>query len=440
MRVFCVCHNTPYPPNKGDKIRAFHLLRELSAKHEVHLLALAKDPQDVAHKQALEQYCASVTIIPLHPVFAKVYALLCLVVGLPLTLGFFFSLKAKRAAARICREHSFDAALAVCSSTAHYLNATAAEIKVVDFVDIDSEKWGQYADIHQFPKSLLYWLEHKRLGKVEAAIHAQTTVSLVTSDIEKQRLMRLARVDGSRILVIPQGVDLPFYGSRQVDEIPGRIVFTGQMDYLPNIDGVLTFYQQVLPKIKSMMPEVTFAIVGRNPDSELQQLCPDAIITGEVGDIRTHLHAAAVVVAPLRLAFGMQSKILEAMASGIPVVASDKAAQSLWAIHGEEILVAHDPETFAQYVTELLLDRQEAQRIGSAGRNYVGKTHEWSEIVHPLLQLLDELPVSNGYEQIPRETGSEGSVTRKTSEMLFLHSSKGDDFKQRKNALLADNS
>jgi glycosyltransferase involved in cell wall biosynthesis len=227
---------------------------------------------------------------------------------LPLTVGFFFSLRARRAVRALARQHRFDATLAFCSSTAHYIKNVEAKIRIVDFVDIDSEKWAQYAAIHSFPKRLIYSRESSLLRKVEADIHRMTTLSLVTSDIEKQRLMALSGENDSRIVVIPQGVDLDFYGTCQSRSVPKRLVFTGQMDYLPNIDGVIFFYQNVLPQIREQHPDTEFYIVGRNPSAELSAVCPTAVITGEVSDIRGYLHTATVVVAPLRLAFGMQSK------------------------------------------------------------------------------------------------------------------------------------
>lgn len=369
-------------------MRAFHLLRGLAKEHEVHLVALAKDPADVQHKEALEQWFSSVEIVPLHPLFSKLYALCCLFLFLPLTLGFFYSLRAKKIIKGLAQKHEFDTTLAFCSSTAHYCQDVPAQMRIVDFVDIDSEKWRQYASIHSMPKSLIYQYEYIRLQAVERKIHLETTLSLVTSDIEKERLKKLSGENGSRIVVIPQGVALDFYQQQQATRKPKRLVFTGQMDYLPNIDGLIYFYNEVFPLIKAQEPEVELYIVGRNASEQLREACPDAVVTGEVNDIRPHLHSATVVVAPLRLAFGMQSKILEAMASGIPVVASDKAAQSLWAEHAEHLLVAKTTQEFADNVLSIFADQDLGRKLSEASKQYVQQFHDWKVLLEPLLDLI----------------------------------------------------
>ena len=381
MKVLYLTHNTPFPPNKGEKIRSFHLLQQLSKEHEVHLVSLAKDPADVKYRNDLLEWCSSCCIVPLHPWLTRFAALASIFSPFPLTFGYFFSLKFRREVSKLTLEHSFDLIFAVCSSAAQYVFSLSGSRIGVDFVDVDSEKWRQYSEVSKFPRSWIYALEHRRLRKWEGRIFSHADFSLVTTEIEKNRLEQIVTDTGDKLKVLSQGVNTDYFKREQSIAFEKRIVFVGQMDYLPNIDAVIYFYLNVLPLVKAKVPNAQFWIIGRNPSERLREVCADAIVTGEVEDVRETLHPGRVMVAPLRLVFGMQSKVLEAMASGIPVVTTSKVATTLRARQGDDLYVSDSAVGFANLVTRLLEDDEEAQRVGANGQKYVTKFHSWSTLL-----------------------------------------------------------
>ena len=381
MKILCICHNTPYPPNKGDKIRPYHIIRHLAKAHEVHVVALSKHATDRQYEPALNEFCASSKVIPLNSMMSKICALLCVLSPFPLTFGFFFSWQLRKEVQRITEETNFDVILAFCSSSAQYVLSSCSPFRVVDFIDIDSEKWRQYARVSNFPKSFIYSLEAHRLRKWEGIIHQRVDLSILTTGVERHRLVDITPDRKNSVQVVPNGIDLAYFKREQPVSFERAIVFTGQMDYLPNIDAVVYFYVNILPLVLKKVPDAKFYIVGRNPAPELSAVCREAVITGEVEDIREHLHRAKVFVAPLRLAFGVQNKVLEAMASQIPVVATTKVVAGLSAVVGEDILVADAPAPFAEAVIQMLLDDERAGKVAANGYRYVRENHDWQTIL-----------------------------------------------------------
>ena len=392
MRILFVCHNTPYPPNKGDKIRPYYIIKKLSESHEVHLLSLCKDSRDIEHQTTLESFCNTVTLVPLHSLWTKVLALACILSPWPLTFGYFFSFRVKRELRRLTREKDFDVVFAFCSSSAQYVLDCENSYRVVDFVDIDSDKWNKYATVSAWPMSFIYSLEHKRLERWEGIIAQKVQHCILTTEREKACLEDISGKDASRITVVTNGIDYDFFSradqSKNISVEP-NLVFTGQMDYLPNIDAVIYFYLNILPIVKKEVPNVKFYIVGRNPDPQLQEQCSEAIVTGEVDDIRAYLDKARVFVAPLRLAFGIQNKVLEAMARGVPVVTTSNVAKGLKAIAGRDLSVADDPQDFALKVIELLKDEKVSSSMSLNAKQYVEKHHDWSKIVGDFESILE---------------------------------------------------
>ena len=385
MKLLFITHNVPFPPNKGEKIRSYHIIHELSKKHSIHLISLVRDNEDLQYQADLEKFCDSVTLIPLNPLLSKIFALLALVGGYPITFGYFFSRKAKKLINEAIAKENYDATFAICSSVAQYLYPHKKQFTLIDYVDIDSAKWKQYAEISSFPMSWVYAIEHKRLGDWERKICSRFNISLLTTEKEKERLAKLASGQEDKIIVCPNGIDTEyFFPLKQVKEEQkdqGKsIVFTGQMDYLPNIDAVIYFYRHVLPKIIETNKDVKFIIVGRNPDPKLEEVCTEAQITGEVEDIRPFLHSASVFVAPLRLAFGVQNKVLEAMACKIPVVSTSRILPGMTAKIGSDLLVADSPSDFAKAVSELLDDDSLRVKVASSGYSYVIANHDWQAV------------------------------------------------------------
>ena len=379
-------------------MRPFHIIERLSADHEIDLVSLSKEPGDIVYAADLEKFCDEVKIIALNLWINRFYAACCLLLGLPLTFGFFYSRGFRSAVAQKLESNSYDIILSFCSSTAFYfvsdqLKLPAKPYSVVDFIDIDSVKWGEYAKMARGSlieriKGVIFRREHRLLGAWEQRITDTFDQVILTTSVEKDRLETMNPVLAGKIRVLQQGIDLDYFSRSQVEfddsqtlNATPTIVFTGQMDYLPNIDGVVYFYHNILPLIREKIPTATFQIVGRNASPELAQVCKTAVITGEVPDIRSYVAAATVFVAPLRLAFGVQNKVLEAMALSIPVVCTSRVAQGLSAEVGRDFLVADEPELFAEAVLQLISGRKQAAELASNGLRYVQKEHNWARNV-----------------------------------------------------------
>jgi sugar transferase (PEP-CTERM/EpsH1 system associated) len=390
MRVLYLCHRIPYPPDKGDKIRAFHQLKAMGERHELDLFTLADDSTDLAHKPVLRRYCRTVTVAKLAPAMAKLRALPFLFTRTPLTLPYFYSAQLQREISRAMLARSYDRIFVYASSMAQYASMDHGPV-LMDFVDVDSDKWIQYAAFQRFPFSAVYRREGRRLRAYEQAIAEKAACVLVTTEREA-KLVRQLSAD-ARVHVVPNGVDTAYF-----DAGPGLphatepvIVFTGDLSYFPNIEAVTFFALEVLPIVRGCVRDARFVIVGRNPGPEIQRLrkVPGVEITGFVPDVRPYLANARVSVAPFSIAAGIQNKILEALAYSLPVVATPRAVQGFSAPVAEVIEIADDAEGLARKTVRFLCDEQHARSRGVEGRRRVIEHYSWDRALDRLLQLLE---------------------------------------------------
>lgn len=391
MNILYLCHRIPYPPDKGDKIRSFHQIRELSKRHTVHLACLIDDPEDLKHVAALRKYCASVEAVYRNKVAARGLALLALFTGQSLSVAAFYSKELKKRIDAKIRTERLDRIFVFCSSMGGYVADVSHLPKVIDFVDVDSEKWRCYADYHSFPISWIYRQEADRLARYEAEMARRFDRSIFVS--EKEADLFRQQVSDCSISAIPNGVDLDyFYPGGKTPSGDPAIVFTGAMDYFPNVDAVRYFCAEVLPRIREVFPGVLFYIVGRNPAASVKELGVPGrvIVTGTVPDVRPYLAKSAVAVAPFRIARGIQNKILEAMAMGVPVVGTSVSFQAFEEKEGVGVRFADNPESFAQEVLLLLQDRTLRTRLGLEARSFVERLYRWQDHGDRLGSLLQD--------------------------------------------------
>jgi sugar transferase (PEP-CTERM/EpsH1 system associated) len=380
VNILYLCHRIPYPPDKGDKIRSFPQVRHLGERHRVALVCFVDDPADLAHVAALRQWCVSVDAIVRSGRMARLAGLRGLLDGRAISVAAFDSGRLRRAVES--RIGDADVVTAYSSVMAQYVSREAGLPRLMDFVDADSEKWRLYASRSAWPTSWIYTRETDRLGHFEEAVARDWEHSVFVSEREAQVVR--ARAPGRPITVLGNGVDLSFFTPHEGPEDPGRgrrIVFTGAMDYFPNVDGVRHFCDEILPRIRIAIPEARFAIVGRNPAPGVRRLASRAgvEVTGTVPDVRPFLRGAAVAVAPLRVARGAQNKTLEAMASGLPVVCSAAVADGLGVGEPAGVDVADDPGNFASRVVALLEDPERRRVAGARARAYVERNHRWED-------------------------------------------------------------
>ncbi|MBI3154389.1 MAG: TIGR03087 family PEP-CTERM/XrtA system glycosyltransferase [Burkholderiales bacterium] len=384
-RVLYLVHRLPYPPDKGDKVRSYHLLRHLAARHEVLLGTFVDDPADEPHVDAVRRWCSEVMTVRLQPRRARIASLSGLARGEPLTLAYYRDAALDAWVRRLRAEGRIDAVVVFSSSMAPYAEAfLGSEVPVlVDFVDVDSAKWADYARAHRWPLSWLYAREGRELLAYERRVAARASRSFFATEQEAALFRRLAPECASRVEALCNGVDARHFAPESgrgspFDAGTTPIVFTGAMDYWPNVDAVQWFVREVLPRIVARRPEARFFIVGRNPSSAVQALAGAFVaVTGTVDDVRPYLQHAALVVAPLRLARGIQNKVLEAMAMARPVVASQACAGPIGAGDGAELLSAADSEGFAAQVERLLADPSFAERVGQSARRHVLAGFAW---------------------------------------------------------------
>lgn len=390
-------HRLPYPPNKGDKVRSFHLMKHLAKRHRVFLGTFIDDPADEAYLEDVRGYCADMHVARLSPRWAKLRSLRGLLSDEALSLPYYRDVGLQGWIERTCATQSIDKAAIFSSVMADYLSSGLKSLPMlVDFVDMDSAKWTQYAGTHRWPLSWLYRREGERLLAFERAVAAQAQHGFFVTEAECNLFLNLAPECAGRVDAMGNGVDAEFFAPDPALRSPYRegetpVVFTGAMDYWPNVDAAIWFAGEVLPQLRQRYPAVRFYIVGRSPDPKVQALAGDAVVvTGTVDDVRPYLAHATVVVAPLRIARGIQNKVLEAMAMARPVVASAACAGPITATLGEELLAAENPDGYVQAIAKLLADPVHADNIGLAARRCVLGHYSWDAHLALIDRFLEE--------------------------------------------------
>lgn len=395
--ILYLVHRLPYPPNKGDKVRSYHLLKHLAAQHRVFLGSFVDDAEDWQYVEHLRSLCAEVHAAELRPARAKIASLRGLLSGEALSLPYYRDAGLSRWVRETATRQKIDAIVVFSSPMAQYAQALPALPMLVDFVDVDSAKWTEYAAAHAWPMSWLYRREGRALLAFEQAVAERARASFFVTDKESALFRQLSPGLRAEVAAIGNGVDADFFTPDPMRASPfpaGQIplVFTGAMDYWPNADAVIWFASEVLPRLRAQIPNLHFHIVGRSPTPAVQALAGDGIsITGTVPDVRPYLQHAAAVVAPLRLARGIQNKILEAMAMGRPVVAASSCVQAIAAQEGRELLAAQTAEDYAERLSGLLASPAEAAAIGAAGRARVLADYSWQAQLAGIDRHIDRL-------------------------------------------------
>lgn len=391
MNVLFLCHRIPFPPDKGEKIRAFHILKHLAARHTVHLAAFVDDPADLGHTDALRRYVnGRMLLVPLSRTVARARMALALVGGTPLTTSYFASAKLDRWIGEVL--NTVDRVVLFSSAMAPFFldrrDFDPGKV-VLDMVDVDSDKWRQYAGTARVPMKWIYAREARTLLDLERRAAAAFGATLLVSPFEAQTFGELAPEARGRIHSVANGVDLtPAPASANpyaTDEIP--LVMVGTMDYWPNVEGAIWFAEEVLPRIRTLLPRAHFYIVGAKPAPALQKPRDGVTVTGRVEDVRPYVAHGAAVVAPLRLARGVQNKVLEGLAHQKPVVATGAATRGLAVVPGRDLWVADHPLAFAEAVVAAATGADRT-RIAANGRALVEREYDWDVTLGALDRIL----------------------------------------------------
>ncbi len=394
VRVLFLSQRVPFPPNRGDKITTWRLIERMRRAHTVRIVAFAHDDADEEAAQELRRRGFPTATFPYRDTRAKLRALPLLLSRTPLTLGVYGSNALQAEVDRLAADS--DLAYAYSSSMGAFLEPHARLPRIMHFGELDSDKWRQYAERSAFPMRWVYAREQRTLLEFERRIARSFTANVVCTPLER-RVFQEA-IPGAPCDVLRNGVDLEHFAPRWEGRTRGRIVFTGVMNYLPNAEACVWFVREILPRVRRSVPDATFAIVGAHPTAEVQRLAdvPGVEVTGFVKDTRDWLRQASVAVAPLRIARGIQNKVLEALSMGLPVVGTTAATQGVEGTPGRDYLVADDAERFASEVARLLERPDEALALGRAGRAFVESEYAWERVFQPLEPLLARCLAADG--------------------------------------------
>ncbi len=380
--LLLLVHRLPYPPDKGDKIRSHGLLRHLSQHHRVHLASFVDHGPDWQHVPAVQAMCASTFFAPLTPWVARVRSVGALAGRHALSLAYYRHAGMQAWVDRTVAGHGIKRIIAFSSPMAQYAEQHRQAHRIIDFCDVDSDKWRQYSERQSWPLDWLYRREARALLAYERRIASSWDAALFVSAAEADLFRALAPESGARVGHFNAGIDTSFFapGGDHRNPYPRgerALVFTGAMDYWPNVDAVQWFADAVFPRLLGAFPLLRFYIVGARPTRAVRALGMryGVVVTGAVPDIRPYLQHARMAVAPLRIARGVQNKVLEAMAMARPVIASPQAFEGIDATAGSELLVADGADAFFTAVASQL--KRPDHTLGAAARVRIERNYRW---------------------------------------------------------------
>ncbi|WP_025896112.1 TIGR03087 family PEP-CTERM/XrtA system glycosyltransferase [Kordiimonas gwangyangensis] len=397
-RILFLAHRIPYPPNKGDKIRSWHMLEHLSAQHEVHLGYYVDDPRDLQHTVFLGSIVKSMAFEFVAKRQQKMRAPLGLLTGQPLTLAAYPMGKLGRYCNELMAHGDLDAIVLFSAAVAPLVFKRGAPPcpVVTDFVDVDSAKWASYGMSARWPLSWLYQREGKLLAAYERMVAASSAATLFVSEAEAELFRAGVTSDvAASVHAVCNGVDLKRFDPAKYDAalaITQKVIFTGAMDYAPNAEAAIWFVRHVWPLVKAKAPMAEFVIAGGPRTAEVDALAqPSSVsVLGYVDDMAAEIAKASVVVAPLQTARGIQNKVLEGMAMAKPVVATPAAQEGIPAAVGTDLAVQSDPRAFAETILHLMQHEGARNTMGSAARAFIEREHSWPTC----LKRLDEILVA----------------------------------------------
>ncbi len=377
-------HRIPFPPNKGDKIRSFNLLKHLAKTYRVHVGAFVDDPADWRYQDELEAICGEVCLLNLKPGQRKLKSLKGLLTGESLTVPYYASQAMQDWVDHLLARYPIEHTVVFSSPMAQFISGPAYSHlrRVADFVDIDSDKWAQYSRSKPWPLSWVYGREARTLFDYERKIANEFDATVFVSDDESAMFQQMAPEAAMRVSAAHNGVDTDYfspdreYPDPYPEKVP-RLVFTGAMDYWANADAVRWFAEEIFPGIRATMSDAEFYIVGSRPTADVQALgtLTGVTVTRAVRDIRPFIAHAQAAVAPMRIARGVQNKVLEAMAMAVPVLATPEAGEGITARAGIDLLIESEPELLCQRALHLLAGDE--SNIGLAARQCVLQNYGW---------------------------------------------------------------
>ncbi len=378
MNILYLCHRFPYPPKRGGKIRPFNMIRHLQAAgHQVTVCSLARSAAEAEEGRGIAPHCTAFHMGRVQEPLQFARMIVRLPLSTPSSMGYFYSGELAAKVRQLLAAQRWDLIFVHCSSVAQYVEHVSGIPKILDFGDMDSQKWLEYAHYKRFPLSLGYTLEGSKMLRAEKRLARRFDLCTATTRAEWQTLEGYGT--GAATDWFPNGVDAQFFSPTDGSYDADTVSFIGRMDYYPNQECMQRFCAQVWPLLRQQRPQMKLLIVGADPSAAMQALgkLPGVTVTGSVPDVRPYIRGSALMVAPLAIARGTQNKILEAMAMGVPVVTSTAAAGGVDAESERHLLVADTPQDIAAAVLRVTGNPAERQRLAVAGRERMLSHHAW---------------------------------------------------------------
>ncbi|TMQ76867.1 TIGR03087 family PEP-CTERM/XrtA system glycosyltransferase [Candidatus Accumulibacter phosphatis] len=390
MNILYLCHRFPFPPKRGGKIRPFNMIRHLTASgHRVTVCSLARSPLEAEEGRGIAPHCARFEMEQVSDPVQTLRMVARLPLPTPSSMGYFYSPSLKQRVDRLLSTEKWDLIFVHCSSVAQYVEHVRDVPKILDFGDMDSQKWLEYANYKPFPLSLGYRLEGNKVLAAEKRLARRFDLCTATTRAEWETLEGYQT--GVATDWFPNGVDAEFFCPSGEPYDPDTLSFIGRMDYYPNQECMARFCDQIWPVLRTRRPQIRLLIIGADPSPAMRKLgeLPGVTVTGSVPDVRPFVRQSALMVAPLNIARGTQNKILEAMAMGVPVVTSRIAAGGVDAEPVTHFLVADSAEEYSDAILQVLDKPTERQRLALAGRQRMLSNHAWPHSMARLDRIID---------------------------------------------------
>jgi sugar transferase (PEP-CTERM/EpsH1 system associated) len=401
MKILFICHRYPFPPNRGGKIRPFNVIRHLSRNHEVTVASMARSKAEAEAGLPLADYCSRTIMAVVDKRVQMARTVLYGLSAAPASMGYFYSRGLKQRIQTALDTVAYDLIFVHCSSVAPYVASVKGAPKLLDFGDMDSQKWLDIAQYRGVPMKWVFEAEGRKLMIREKRLARSFDFCTVTTRAE---LDTLSGYDcGVPVDYFPNGVDFDYFTPGDEEYDPNMISFVGRMDYYPNQQAMVEFCSKTLPTLRQRLPEVRLSIIGAAPSAAILALgnLPGVTVTGTVPDVRPMVRRSALTIAPLQIARGTQNKMLEAMAMGVPVVSSRTALRGVDATDGEHLLAADTPQEYVDAIESVLRSPQRRAQLSRACRERMRERHSWANSMQRLDGLLERCVRQTGAGREP---------------------------------------